>query len=48
MEWPVLQELPVDYAISKNLKVGYAMGDEVKETFQTLVKKAKEKGIEEI
>ena len=36
---------PIDYAVSKNLKVGYSMGDEVKEAFQVLVKKAKEKGI---
>ena len=36
---------PIDYAVSCNLKVGYAMGDEVREAFLKLVRHAKEKGI---
>ena len=36
---------PIDYAVSKGLKVGYSMGEEVKEAFRILVEKAKEKGI---
>jgi len=36
---------PIDYAVSKGLKVGYSMGDEVREAFRTLVEKAKAKGI---
>ena len=36
---------PVDYAVSKGLKIGYAMSDDVKKAFKTLVGKAKEKGI---
>lgn len=36
---------PIDYAVSKNLKVGYAMGEDVHEAFRTLVKKAREKGV---
>ena len=36
---------PIDYAVSKNLKVGYAMGDEVHDAFKVLVDKAKAKGI---
>lgn len=36
---------PVDYSVSKNLKVGYAMGEEVHEAFKVLVDKATPKGI---
>ena len=36
---------PIDYAVSKNLKVGYAMGEEVHDAFKALVKKAREKGV---
>ena len=36
---------PIDYAVSKGLKVGYSMGEEVKEAFRILVEKEKEKGI---
>ena len=36
---------PIDYAVSRGLKIGYSMGEEVKEAFKVLVKKAKEKGI---
>jgi len=36
---------PIDYAVSKNLKVGYAMGSEVHDAFKVLVEKAKAKGI---
>ena len=36
---------PLDYSLSLNLKVGYAMEDKVKDAFHTLVTKAKEKGI---
>lgn len=36
---------PLDYSVSLNLPVGYAMGEEVKEAFKTLVTKAKAKGI---
>ncbi|MDD3429258.1 MAG: aldolase/citrate lyase family protein [Oscillospiraceae bacterium] len=36
---------PIDYAVSKNLKIGYTMGDEVKQAFEVLVKKAKPLGI---
>ncbi len=36
---------PIDYAVSCNLEVGYAMGEEVKEAFLKLVKHAKEKGV---
>ena len=35
---------PVDYANSLGLPIGYSMGEEVKEAFQVLVTKAKEKG----
>ena len=31
--------------MSKGLKIGYTMGDDVKKAFRTLVSKAKEKGI---
>ena len=36
---------PLDYSVSLNLPVGYAMGEEVKKAFNILVAKAKEKGI---
>ena len=36
---------PIDYAVSKGLKIGYTMGEDVKKAFKTLVGKAKEKGI---
>lgn len=36
---------PVDYAVSRNLKVGYAMGEEVHDAFKVLVEKATPKGI---
>lgn len=36
---------PIDYAVSKGLKVGYSMGDEVREAFRALVEKAKAKEI---
>ena len=36
---------PIDYAVSKGLKIGYTMGDDVKKAFKTLVAKAKEKNI---
>ncbi len=36
---------PVDYAVSKNLKVGYAMSSEVHDAFKVLVEKAKARGI---
>lgn len=36
---------PIDYALSKGLKVGYGMGQEVEEAFETLVKSAREKGV---
>lgn len=36
---------PIDYAVSRNLKIGYAMGDEVKDAFRVQVEKAKAKGI---
>lgn len=36
---------PIDYAISLNLPVGYSMGNEVKEAFDTLVYKSREKGL---
>lgn len=36
---------PVDYAVSKNLKVGYAMSEEVHDAFKVLVEKAVPKGI---
>lgn len=36
---------PIDYAVSRNLKIGYAMGDEVHDAFKKLVVKAREKGI---
>ncbi|NLI22985.1 MAG: 2,4-dihydroxyhept-2-ene-1,7-dioic acid aldolase [Clostridiales bacterium] len=36
---------PIDYAVSCNLQVGYAMGDVVREAFGTLVGRAKEKKI---
>ncbi len=36
---------PIDYAVSKGLKIGYTMGPEVKEAFKVLVKKAREKGL---
>jgi 4-hydroxy-2-oxoheptanedioate aldolase len=36
---------PIDYAVSLNQKVGYSMTPEVKQAFDTLVKKAKEKGL---
>lgn len=36
---------PIDYAVSKNLKVGYTMGEEVKEAYRALVAKAQARGI---
>lgn len=36
---------PVDYAVSRNLKVGYAMSEEVHDAFKVLVEKAAPKGI---
>lgn len=36
---------PVDYAVSRSLKIGYTMGEEVKEAFDKLVKKCREKGL---
>lgn len=36
---------PIDYAVSKNLKVGYAMGSEVQDAFKALVSAARPKGI---
>ena len=36
---------PIDYAVSKNLQIGYTMGAEVKEAYDRLVKAAKAKGI---
>jgi len=36
---------PIDYAVSLNQKVGYAMGEDVKKAFGVLVEKAKAKGI---
>lgn len=36
---------PVDYAVSKSLKIGYTMGDEVKAAFDKLVVKCREKGL---
>lgn len=36
---------PVDYANSLNQKIGYSMGEEVKQAFDLLVKKAKAKGV---
>ncbi len=36
---------PLDYSISKNLPIGYAMADETKTAFNTLVSKAKAKGV---
>lgn len=36
---------PVDYANSLSLTIGYSMGEEVKQAFDILVRKAKEKGI---
>ena len=36
---------PIDYAVSKNLEIGYSMGEEVKEAYNKLVKAAKAKGI---
>lgn len=36
---------PVDYAVSRNLKVGYAMSEEVHDAFKVLVEKAVPKGI---
>ena len=36
---------PIDYAVSKNLRVGYSMGEEVKEAYRALVAKAQARGI---
>ena len=36
---------PIDYAVSKGLKVGYTMGEEVKEAYRILVEKCRDKGI---
>ena len=36
---------PIDYAVSKSLKIGYTMGEEVREAYDILVKKARAKGI---
>ncbi len=36
---------PIDYAVSLNQKIGYSMGEQVKEAFDILVEKAKEKEI---
>ncbi len=36
---------PIDYAVSKNLEIGYTMGEEVKEAYNKLVTAAKAKGI---
>ena len=36
---------PIDYAVSKQLKIGYTMGDEVKQAYTTLVEKCRAKGI---
>ena len=35
----------IDYAVSKGLKIGYTMGEDVKKAFKVLVEKAKAKGI---
>ena len=36
---------PIDYAVSKQLKIGYTMGEEVKEAYKTLVAKCRAKGL---
>lgn len=36
---------PIDYAVSKGLKVGYTMGDEVKDAYRILVEKCRERGV---
>lgn len=36
---------PIDYAVSKGLKVGYTMSEEVRKDFRILVEKAQKKGI---
>lgn len=36
---------PIDYAVSKGLKVGYTMGEDVKEAHRILAEKARAKGI---
>ena len=36
---------PIDYAVSKQLKIGYTMGEEVKEAYKILVEKCRAKGI---
>jgi len=36
---------PIDYAVSKQLKIGYSMGEEVHEAYKTLVAKCRAKGL---
>lgn len=36
---------PIDYAVSRQLKIGYSMGEEVHDAFKVLVEKCKAKGI---
>ena len=36
---------PIDYAVSKQLKIGYTMGEEVHEAYRTLVAKCRAKGL---
>ena len=36
---------PIDYAVSKQLKIGYSMGEEVHEAYRTLVAKCRAKGL---
>ena len=36
---------PIDYAVSRQLKIGYSMGEEVHDAFKVLVEKCKAKGL---
>ena len=36
---------PIDYAVSRQLKIGYSMGEEVHDAYKVLVEKCKAKGI---